>query len=305
MSSKRNYQLVQARGYLDREGKRKLCKTNASATSSMIIGFFVLLASCFGYVVFLLANPEGILWSPAANFILAIVTVGYYIFKIGWKGDASPKTALSFDPKGIFRSQVFDFINAVIFIVSFFGFFLCFGEVAVNIIVSIMMVILLGAMIYNFDEQQKVYLSNKVFGKSEIEILSPNLRLGETISIQFLNDMLQESVFEVEVILRNLREDWVTKKVKDKTTSTVVTTIFYEEKHTVQIIGDRFDLDFEVPEGIGKATDYKINNPTYWELEVYNKEVDYYSRFFIEILPADEVVFEKEFELKLAEKVQS
>jgi len=150
----------------------------------------------------------------------------------------------------------------------------------------------------------KTYKENKFFGASRVEVETPNAKIGETISIQFFNEMLQEKLFEVDIVFRNIQEHWVIdEKDKKKKNKKLETIVLYEEAREVQVVGDTINLDFEIPNDKVKPTDYAINNPTYWELEVSNKSIGYYCRFFIDVLPHDEVILEESLALKLKEKV--
>jgi len=267
-------------------------RSNTSAKVSKFLGALIFLwdlALIVGTLTDNLSLIDPELKTPAYLFFFALTIMGIAVFQIGFKKDCSPRNPLIYNPGRIAKKRLLELIFGFIFMFCFSSIFLAvdFKQHMFLIPGSIFFIITFIGLYWGIKSIVGLFKKNSKFGKSEIAILTEKISRGNPITIQLINSKVPEHLKSVSYVLRNIVEKWEPRnpnKPRGKKNSVSLKTyIISESENLVELTGDIVKFSIPIPNGATKATDYDLKSPTYWELEIFNKQEKYLSRFYLDV----------------------
>lgn len=123
------------------------------------------------------------------------------------------------------------------------------------------------------------------FGHSEISIPGGlPASLGQSVNVSLYCEGLPGNAEQFTATLRNVHEYWIDKKKRKSDKANRHKTDFLsEQRQQIAVTGSTAEFTVWI-DPTGKPTDYHLNEPVYWELEVRDKTSGYYARFFLDVV---------------------
>gem|GEM_PF-3343421 len=278
---------------IKRKARHVLSNTYYTKKTSIGLGGILM---GMGLMVFLIIHygpqddmdmPPRIAQSLSFIFFLAGVffIAPYYVFK------SKIKNPLLYRPASIGLRNILGSVIGLLFVCAFLSIFWGIPGLKENkesfLIVQIFSV--LFPLIFGFIVLREIFytLRDMRFGESRLTTRVP-LRFGEAVSATFSNDNLHKRIATLDVYLRNLKEypmaNRKNNRSKDKKVSSnsFLTEVLHEEQQSVALQGKTASFTIAIPES-GNISDYRPNGSVYWEVEISQEDVGFYSRFLIEV----------------------
>jgi len=278
--------------YEGRSTYLKFSRTNNSSNLSKFVGFlFVAWGAILFYATYtghFLVTDES-LHNYVLLFCIALVIIGISIWQIGAKGDCAPKHTLVYDPGKMAKKRLWELILGFIFMVCFSAIFIAIGFIHFMFFIpgTIFFILTFFGAYYGLKSITKLFKKNKKFGKSELKILSGNINRGFSVTVRLINPEVNLQLDKVDYILRNIAEKWEPKNPERRkgknNPSRLRTYVLEESSGIVKIDKEQIEFEIEIPAEQSKSTDYHLNHPIYWELEVYNSSEKFLSRFYLDV----------------------
>lgn len=134
--------------------------------------------------------------------------------------------------------------------------------------------------LYQFLKRWQQY---RRFGNSQLEIISGVPRLGANIKVRLIENDLNQSPETINLRFANIQERFE-KKRRKKQTVRVIRERIYEYSETISAGRMTTEgIELEIPLLDARPTHYDRCQPTYWELELDKRDVEYQARFLIYI----------------------
>lgn len=196
--------------------------------------------------------------------------------------EARPTDPKIFSPSEMSRSffrQLLESLPTTVFIICFaYGF--ATGMRGIGLFIgAILLLLIIVALLYALISAIQLQLQAKKYGTSKLHLLTPMLRLGDKVVLQFQNKKLYKSINEVDVYLWNIAEESEYPARKR-----LQTVFLYEEKQRLRLNKESLEIQFQIPNEGVLATDFNRTPPTYWEVEVSRHDLGFYSYFHIDII---------------------
>lgn len=198
-----------------------------------------------------------------------------------------PKYPLTYDGYKKGKKAIFVNLLGAVFVATFLSVFVFAGFTAESEIAKY--VILLFAVIFGFMFLVRIIkgailmIKARRFSNSLLECDTDHT-FGEVVQGVLVNRKVFRELDKLNITLRNLTEyPGFNSGHKDTSTNGFLT-----EQHSITIgkvenvSTERIPFEIDIPP-YGKPTNYINHNPTYWELVFENKEVGYFSRFFLQV----------------------
>lgn len=220
-------------------------------------------------------------------FVLASASLGFIIPSL--INTARPPNPLTYSPMTIGLKTIFLSLWAMLVIGTFLSIFTTFANKPDSYWVKYL--IWFFAVIMGVVFTYRIYLglancfTALRYGKSYLEIISNTRpKLGDTITIRFENPDAVNTTQEVDVYLRNIHEFWNhnAKKKEHRANNGLVSQVLFQSHQNLNLSGTGGQCNLTIPAS-GQVTDYEMIAPTYWEVEVSDKRVGFFSRFVINI----------------------
>ena len=269
----------------NRDAYQNLSNTNASGNGVIIIG--ILGAIVFSMSLFVSLTQPKFDTIIIPIFISTIIIICLYFAYSGTKKKIEIDSALYYNPGKKVKKRTINLIVGCIFMgcflsIFFWVHFFAGASIMFAVVAGIFALLMIVA---TFLEISKIYYlikESKKFSSSKLKIISStSTHLGDQLQIELHNNFISKHLDNVDVMLRNIHECWEIKKGDEDEKHN--TYLLYEDVKNLQVSGNVLNMTFNIPYANVSPTDYTKIAPFYWELEISNKDENYFCIFYIEI----------------------
>jgi len=266
-----------------------ITSTYYTRSFSIFIGIALVLSgiapAAIGYL-----NPssigEDIPYLAILNLSLVFMLAGIFFIYPAVTNATKPRKPLIYNPFRKGRKLIISNIIGAIFVGLFLGTFILIGITSEEEAWKYLIWLFVGIFTLMFGwrvTKGLLYLSKGLRYKVSILECKQVHTYGSQVRGTLINKVLFTKTDQVSVTLRNLTEHPAFgTKHKDLSSNGFLTEIHSATSSRSSVLSERIEFNITVPAS-GFATEYINNKPTYWELVFENKEVGYFSRFFLEI----------------------
>lgn len=187
----------------------------------------------------------------------------------------------------LFSSLLFDLLTSI----AFFNFSLLFigagiyASIGFGIIGGFFFILLLVGLFKMISDYTSKSRIAKRFDTSKIEIGSaPISAVGKTIFVEFQNSSPILEGVPLDFVLRYLKERHtkVPRKKGKETKSQFKTFVAIEKAQKVNLIDGKAAVEFQLSESESIPNNFDFKEPDYWELEVSDSKIGFFSRFVLD-----------------------
>ncbi len=174
--------------------------------------------------------------------------------------------------------------NSVIFGIVSFAMTFLFFQVALDDKIAYFGVALAGifflSILWGFGIGIKNLIFDIKYGKTKFIANQVIYHFGDTINFQIQNHKLPSATYKYT--LRNISDGWEETHSGSKTTVSHVFRTFFEEQKETNMLSS---MNFKIPaKSVNlQATNLDSTIVYYWEIEVSSKEINYFSRFVLNV----------------------
>lgn len=274
-------------GYVSRKSRLQLGRHAGSLSKTVKFGLFLTFIPLLILLIAGLSYDFSIVFSGIGAGLLFLSTFGsIYLIPI-FNMSPAPSDPYIHSTKGELRRKIRNLLTGYSVVLSFILIPISMQDdqdtLAAYVIGLSVFCLILCVHVYEL-----IYYHNKLnkFGTSSISLISGALLKGEETIFNFKNDNLYNEELNVDLVLRNIVEEWhpVQLNENENPVKRLVSFIRFEERQLLEIQDSNTPFKINLPNTINFPTKYNYISCDYWEIEVSNIKAGFQAQFYLDIL---------------------
>ncbi len=269
-------------GIVKKDHRLPKMRTQASLGCFLSFTILTLLPLAILYFVVLGTGIQAI-WGAPGAILLFLSTLGSLLLTPYFNPPPEPPAPYYHSNTIVYREKIRELFPIYSLLISIVVIPISIEGSTVAYIIAFALITLFF-IVHVYEVHAKFQKANK-YGSSEIIFQYGSLTAGDKVEFRLINTELREQGCDLDLTLRNVKEEWHKVRLDEKDTSKqqMISFITYEavESFSYSTTNDRFTL--HIPNTIPFPTLYDSQGFQYWEVEVSNRDLGYRAFFYLDI----------------------